>query len=213
MKTWTPTRGAAALLSLAALLLAAPASAQVVLQADSATVSPRRQAVCEDTTIDCQSSADCAFARACQGADLDAWVAFGEIATGTDSATSAFIREVDRDGVTVSIGATSGGWAGDTIALDGGDCSPLGKNADTTVNGVRCKDPVSGSLVILKARQRDGVAYVKTSIRAKHRSLERPTPTVAESPLVVGVTTTSSALSDDVTPCRESPNARLRCTN
>ena len=56
-------------------------SVEVALQADTATVSPLRQAICEDTTIDCQSSADCAFAKACQGADLDAWVAFGEIST------------------------------------------------------------------------------------------------------------------------------------
>ena len=202
----------AALIAFAIPLLAAPAHAQVTsLTAESATVTPRKQASCEDTTIDCQSSADCAFAKACLGDQLDAWVAFGEIST--DSATSAFIREVDRDGATVSIGASSGAWTGDSIAFDGGQCSPLGKNADTSNNGVRCKDPVSGSVVILRARQRAGAEYVKVSIRAKHRSLERPTATVAETPLVVGLDTTSYTLSDGVSPCRESPNARLRCKN
>ena len=63
----TPSRGLAATLTIAIVLLAAPAFAQVALTADSATVSPRRQAVCEDTKIDCQSSADCAFAKACLG--------------------------------------------------------------------------------------------------------------------------------------------------
>jgi len=207
----TPSRGLAATLTIAIVLLAAPAFAQVALTADSATVSPRRQAVCEDTKIDCQSSADCAFAKACLGEDLDAWVAFGEVST--DSATSAFIREVDRDGATVSVGAGSGTWKGDSIVFDGGDCSPLGKNADTSNNGVRCKDPASGSLLILRTRQRDGAEYVKMTVRAKHRSLERPTPTISETPLVVGLDTTSYTLSDGVTPCRESPNGRLRCKN
>ena len=207
--TQTPTRGIAALLTLAGLFLAAPASAQVPIAVDTATVSPRRQAVCEDTRIDCQSSADCAFAKACQGADLDAWVALGEIST--DSATAAFVREVDRDGAAASIADTSGGWTGDRIVFDGGDCSPLGKNADTDNNGVRCKDPVSGSLLILRVRQRDGATYVKTTVRAKHRALERPTPSVADTPLVFGLETTSYVLSDGVSPCRTSPNGRLRC--
>lgn len=207
----TTPGGLAAILTIAVVLLATPAFAQITLTADSATVSPRRQAVCEDTRIDCQSSADCAFAKACQGDALDAWVAFGEVST--DSATSAFIREVDRDGATVSVGASSGTWTGDSIVFDGGDCSPLGRNADTSNNGVRCKDPVSGSLLILRTRQRAGAEYVKLTIRAKHRSLERPTPTIAETPLEVGLGTTSYTLSDGVTPCRESPNGRLRCKN
>jgi len=208
MKTPTPTRGLAAALVVGALLLAAPAHAQDVA-ADSVTVSPRKQAICDDTRIECESSADCAPGKICQGNALDAWVAFGEIPTG--SATSAFIREVDRDGATASLGATSGGWTGDGIVFDGGDCSPLGKNADTSNNGVRCKDPVSGSLLILRTRQRAGAEYVKVTVRAKHRSLERPSPTLAETPLVVGLDTTSYALSDGVSPCRVSPNGKIRC--
>ena len=209
MKTPTTTRGLAAALAVGALLLAAPAHAQITLEADTATVSPRRNAICEDTRIECASSADCAFARACQGADLDGWIGFGEIST--DSTTEAFIREVDRDGATVSVATSSGAWTGDQITFDGGDCSPLGRNADTTNNGVRCKDPESGSLLLLKARQRAGAAFVKLSIRAKHRALERPSPTVAETPLVVGIDTTSYSLSDGVSPCRLSPNSRLHC--
>ena len=65
MKTPTTTRGLAAALAVGALLLAAPAHAQVALEADTATVSPRRKAICEDTRIECTSSADCAFARDC----------------------------------------------------------------------------------------------------------------------------------------------------
>ena len=166
----------------------------IALQANSVTVWPRKDAVCADTRIDCTSSADCAFPTDCVGNGLDSWLSIGEITSS--SATSAFIREVDRDGATVGVAATAGAWTGDEEVFDGGECSPLGKNADTSNNGVRCKNPAE---------------YVRMTARVKHQGFVRPNPTSGDTPLIVSIESTSYSSSDGVTPCRVSPNQRITC--
>lgn len=181
----------------------------IALQANSVTVWPRKDAVCADTRIDCTSSADCAFPTDCVGNGLDSWLSIGEITSS--SPTSAFIREVDRDGATVGVAATAGAWTGDEEVFDGGECSPLGKNADTSNNGVRCKNP-AGSVLILRSRTKaDGTEYVRMTARVKHQGFVRPNPTSGDTPLIVSVESTSYSSSDGVTPCRVSPNQRITC--
>lgn len=199
--------GAAAILAPAVDVLAAALGLTVL----SARVQPRKGAVCEDTTISCTSSAECANGRACIGTGFDTWAAKGEVDAGADA--EAFMREIDRDGILVAVSATSGAWPGAEVFFEGGECAPAGgDNATVAEKGVRCASGGNSRSFLLKPRRRaDGSNYLRLVVKMRKQSDERPAPVASETPLGIGVDSTTYTATDDVSPCRDLAKGGVTC--
>jgi hypothetical protein len=109
--------------------------------------------------------------------------------------TPTFVGNVDTDGITVILEASTPPGELHTFAFNGADCSVSGSS-------IKCRDSVTGSVLRLKARSASLFFKVRISIK---RITFAHQPTAAETPLVVRLQTPSDFLDrrDTIDGCVE----------
>ena len=135
-----------------------------------------------------------------RGAGRDTYTVKAEL-DGTPTPT--FVGDVDTGGITVVVETTTPPGELQAFTFSGNNCSVLGKN-------IKCRDPLTRSIIRLAARS--ATLFFKVEISVKRVTLMHQ-PTAAETPLVVRLQTADFIdRRDDIGGCAETTGGRaLRC--